>query len=347
MLQINKKVELKSKTTLAVSAFADNFLMLDSINAIQETLPEIQKFQARLVLGGGSNILFVGDYQGLILFPQLFGVELLLETENMARVSVGASENWHQWVLLSNKNGWYGLENLALIPGTVGASPVQNIGAYGVEVKQRIHRVECIDLNTGVIQWLTNQECEFAYRDSFFKRAGQGRYLVTRVEFNLTKQIDLDLSYQPLEEFFLGKKNVTPNAVLNRVCEIRQQRLPDPNQLANAGSFFKNPVVNSALYNKLKNEYPELVAYPNGDDFKLAAAWLIDQAGFKGKRFGTVGVHEFQALVLVNFGEINGESNGHKLKALADKIQKEVFQKYQVMLEPEVRIEGTLAENLI
>ncbi len=345
MLQIRKKVDLKSKTTFAVSATADCFIRLDSVSAIQQAIPQIKKFQDKLVLGGGSNILFVGDYSGLILYPQLFGVELLLETDEMVRVSVGASENWHQWVLQATEKGWYGLENLALIPGTVGASPVQNIGAYGVEVKQLIHKVECVDLNSGKLQCFTNHECEFAYRDSLFKRAGQGRYLVTRVEFNLSKIADLNLSYQPLIEFFDGNYNVTPKDVLERVCQIRQQRLPDPAKLANAGSFFKNPVVDSDLYEKLKLEYPDIAAYPNGDNFKLAAAWLIDRAGFKGKRFGNVGVHEFQALVLVNFGESNGEKNGPKLKQLAEIIQKAVFDKYAVHLEAEVRIEGVQIDD--
>jgi len=202
LLQITKQVQLKKLTTFNVSAIASNFIQLDSVEAILQAMPLINQFSRRLVLGGGSNILFVGDYQGLILYPQLFGIELLSEDERSCRVSVGASENWHNWVLKANLNGWHGLENLALIPGTVGAAPVQNIGAYGVEIQQLVHQVQAIDLANGETVFFNNQACKFAYRDSLFKRSGQGKYLVTRVEFNLKKQADLCLEYQPLAEYF-------------------------------------------------------------------------------------------------------------------------------------------------
>jgi len=267
---------------------------------------------------------------------KLFGIEVLKEDNSNVLVSVGASENWHDWVCSSNQSGWFGLENLALIPGTVGASPVQNIGAYGVEVKQRIHQVEYIDLETGNIFLASNAQCDFDYRDSMFKRAGQGRYLVTRVEFNLSKKTDLNLSYNPLADFFAGKDNVTAKDVLERVCEIRREKLPNPKQLANAGSFFKNPIVSESLYKKLKTQYPELAAYPAGENFKLAAGWLIERAGYKGKRVNNVGVHKDQALVLVNYAE----SDGNKIKLLSEEIQQVIFDKYGVELEAEVRIEG-------
>jgi UDP-N-acetylmuramate dehydrogenase len=323
-------------TTFAVKAKAKYFVQLSSVKDVQAAIPVINQYQQKLVVGGGSNILFVGDYQGLVIFPQLFGCEVIMEDDCSVRVSVGASENWHEWVCQSNLNGWFGLENLALIPGTVGASPVQNIGAYGVEVKQLIHQVEYIDLETGELHVSSSEHCGFDYRDSMFKKAGQGRYLVTRVEFNLSKEPCLNLSYKPLAEYFKNKKNVTAKDVLERVCEIRSKKLPDPKQLANAGSFFKNPVVTAKLYHTLKKQYQDLVAYPVGEDFKLAAGWLIEKAGLKGKRVDNVGVHKDQALVLVNYAE----SDGNKIKILSQEIQRIVYDKYAVELEVEVRVEG-------
>ncbi|TQV85608.1 UDP-N-acetylmuramate dehydrogenase [Aliikangiella coralliicola] len=335
---MQSKTSLKKYNTFNVEACAEHFIKVDSVAQLMEQLPVIQKFSQRLVLGGGSNILFVGDYPGLIIFPQIFGIDIVKEDNDSVRVSVGASENWHQFVLNMTKKGWFGLENLALIPGTVGASPVQNIGAYGVEVKQLIYRVEYVDLDTGELKTLNNEECQFAYRDSLFKRAGQGRFLVTRVEFDLQKHPQLHLSYQPLAEFFNGKSGVSPQNVLDRVCEIRQAKLPDPEQIPNAGSFFKNPVVSHSEFSQIKEKFPKVVSYPTDNGIKLAAGWLIDKAGYRGMRQGNVGVHSAQALVLVNYSE----SNGAKLWQLAEKIQADIYQLYGVSLEPEVRVEGEL-----
>jgi UDP-N-acetylmuramate dehydrogenase len=336
LLQIKQQVELKALSTMAVSAKAARLVELNSVDAIKQGMGQIQAEANKLIVGGGSNILFVGDYDGLILYPQLFGIEVVSQTDEQIRVSVGASENWHQWVQHANQQGWYGLENLALIPGTVGASPVQNIGAYGVEVKQFIHLVECFDLTTGELKVFDNASCEFAYRDSAFKQAGQGCYLVTRVEFNLLKQPQLILSYKPLADFFADKVNVSAKQVLDKVCQIRSEKLPDPNVLPNCGSFFKNPVISQQQFEQLQQRFSNIVAYPTDNGVKLAAGWLIDNAGYKGKRVGNIGVHQHQALVLVNYGE----SDGSKIKALAEEIQQLVLQKYDVMLEAEVRMEG-------
>lgn len=344
--KINVQVELQALATFNVKASASHFLTLSSLESTLDHLSEIQRYSKRLILGGGSNILFVGDYQGLVLFPQIFGIELLSENQDFYRVSVGASENWHDFVIYSNQQGWYGLENLALIPGTVGAAPIQNIGAYGIEVKKFIHQVECVDLNSGEKFLLDNQACCFGYRDSIFKQAGQGKYLVTRVELDLYKEPNLCLNYEPLKTEFSNKIDITAKQVLDRVCQLRQEKLPDPKVLPNAGSFFKNPVVSTAEFERLKASYPNIVAYPDvyldekglsKKGFKLAAAWLIDQAGFKGYREGQIGVHEHQALVLVNYAEEAGD----KIWCLAQKIQEVVKKKYQVVLEPEVRIEGS------
>ena len=336
MLQLSKQVELRDLTTFAVDSIASDFIRLDSLEAATQSIPLINQYAKRMVLGGGSNVLFVGSYEGLIIYPQIGGIELLREDQEHYYVSVGASENWHQWVLLSNQNGWFGLENLALIPGTVGAAPVQNIGAYGVEVQQFIERVECIDLDTGSVLQLSRKDCQFAYRDSLIKQAGQGKYLVTRVEFKLLKQPSLNLSYAPLKELFKDKVDITTEQVIKKVCQIRLEKLPDPVELPNAGSFFKNPVIDQAQFEQLSQKYPEIVAYPLESGVKLAAGWLIDKAGLKGMREENVGVHRNQALVLVNYHQ----PDGSKIWRLAQKVQNKVFKKYGVKLEPEVRIEG-------
>ncbi|MCW8999252.1 MAG: FAD-binding protein, partial [Kangiellaceae bacterium] len=214
--------QLDLLNTFKVSARAQYFYQFSSVEQLMGELDKIRSFDNRLVLGGGSNILFVGDYLGLVLYPQLFGIDIIEETDKHVCVSVGASENWHEFVVTMTEQGFYGLENLALIPGTVGASPVQNIGAYGVEVKDVLRLVECVDLNSGELLTFSNHECEFDYRDSRFKKAGQGRYIVTRVEFNLTKTPQTNTSYQPLSSIFGDSAHVSPLKVLKKVCEIRQ-----------------------------------------------------------------------------------------------------------------------------
>lgn len=336
MVTLSQQVQLKPYNTFAVEAKAANFLKLDSQQALAEHLPFIQKNPQRMVLGGGSNLLFVSDYPGLVIYPQLFGVDIVEQDETSVTLSVGASQNWHEFVCHCLQQGWYGLENLALIPGSVGAAPVQNIGAYGVEIKEFIRRVEYFDLNQGSQHWLDAKDCQFAYRDSFFKRAQAGSYLITRVEIKLNKQPQLCLSYQPLAEYFKDKPEPSPTQVMQRVCEIRSEKLPDPKTLANAGSFFKNPLVSESDYRRLKSIHPDIVAYPADEQFKLAAGWLIEKAGFKGLREGNVGVHKMQALVLVNYAE----SDGEKVWLLAQKIQQEIRRMFAVELEPEVRVIG-------
>jgi len=332
----SEQVDLSPLNTFKVAAKAKYFLIVDSLAAIRSALPVIQQHNHRLVLGGGSNILFISDFDGLVIYPQIKGIDLLHQDDNRVRISVGASENWHQLVLTCLKNGWYGLENLALIPGSVGASPVQNIGAYGVEVKSFIHQVEFIDLDSGEVKLFAKGDCQFGYRDSFFKRATPGRYLITRVEFELQKKPDLCLSYQPLKTFFAGLSDVTPTMVMERVCQIRREKLPDPDDIANAGSFFKNPVVSESQFERLKQEYPQMVGYATASGVKLAAGWLIEHAGFKGMTEGDIGVHKHQALVLVNYGE----PKGRKIWHLAKRIQRAIQEKYHVQLEAEVRVIG-------
>ena len=328
--------QLDQLNTFKVSAQAQFFFSFSSVEQLMCQLDEICRFDERLVLGDGSNILFVGDYPGLVLYPQLFGTRVVKETNENVWISVGASENWHEFVVAMTEQGFYGIENLALIPGTVGASPVQNIGAYGVEVKDVLDLVECVDLESGNLLTFTNDECQFDYRDSRFKRAGQGRYIVTRVAFKLSKVPKINTSYQPLASVFGDSTHVSPLKVLKKVCEIRQAKLPDPNELPNAGSFFKNPVVTQQKFEQLKEAFPKLIAYPADNGVKLAAGWLIDNAGLKGLQKGKVGVHKNQALVLVN----HGEPDGGAIWQLAKEVQNKVASMYGVDLEPEVRIEG-------
>ncbi len=335
-MKILAKQSLAQLNTFKVEASAEAFYEFSTPQELQENWPLLAKYEKRLVLGGGSNVLFVADFPGLIIFPQLFGITSLEENSDFIRLRVGASENWHQFVLTMTERGYFGLENLALIPGTVGASPVQNIGAYGVEVKSLIERVECFDLNSGKIKSFDNEQCQFAYRDSHFKRAGQGHYVVLSVDFKLSKSPKLTLTYMPLAEVFAEHTDVSPMAVLEKVCEIRRSKLPDPLELPNAGSFFKNPIVSQEKYQSLKKQFSKLVAFESGDKVKLAAGWLIDNAGLRGIKRGKVGTHIHQALVLVNYGEIDGE----KIWALAREVQAKVFELYGVELEPEVRVEG-------
>ena len=236
MAQILTNIALNELNTFNVKAKAQAFIQIDSLQQLDSAYAEISNYKERLVLGGGSNLLFVGDYSGLVIYPQLKGIEILEQDDAQVTLRVAASENWHQFVSYCLENNYFGLENLALIPGTVGAAPVQNIGAYGVEVESFILQVECVDLDSGELVMLSHDDCQFEYRDSFIKRAGQGRYLVVSVDLKLHKKPDLVLSYQPLKEFFAGASEVTAKQVFDRVCEIRSEKLPDPNKLANAGS---------------------------------------------------------------------------------------------------------------
>jgi len=229
---------------------------------------------------------------------------------------------------------------VTIIPGTVGAAPVQNIGAYGVEVEQFITKVECFDLAEARLLELSKAECEFEYRDSLIKRAGQGRYLVTNVEFELTKIANPVLTYKPLKSFFEKSQEVSPLDVFKQVCRIRKEKLPDPKELPNAGSFFKNPIVSSSQYETLKSEYPDLIGFSipssEGNRYKLAAGWLIEKAGFKGREFGLIGIHKYQALVLVNYSDTNGAN----IWRLAQTIMSKIYDMFKIELEPEVRILG-------
>lgn len=287
------------------------------------------------VLGGGSNVVVAPYVNALVVHVATKGICLLDTSKDGYLVQAQAGENWHDFVRYCLDQGWFGLENLALIPGTVGAAPVQNIGAYGVELDQFVHQVQAWDLERGQEVCFTREECNFSYRDSLFKQSVPGKWLILSVQFLLPREWRPTLGYPDLaqhERLRAMGNTVTAHAIFEAVCEIRRNKLPDPAVLGNAGSFFKNPVVGLAQFEEIKRRHPNVVAYamPNGR-MKLAAGWLIDRAGWKGKRIQNVGVHGRQALVLVN----HGQASALEVRYLADEIRKDIRRRYGVDLEQE------------
>lgn len=283
------------------------------------------------VLGGGSNLVLAADLQGYTGLMQIRGRRLLDQTNTHFFIEAMAGEDWHEFVAWTLEQGYGGLENLALIPGTVGATPIQNIGAYGLELSQVMDSLEAFDTQTKKWVKLTVAECQFSYRHSIFKNDSK-RYIVSSVCFKLPKLWQPNLTYAELAKAFAEKveknQKIIPKDIFDKVCEIRSAKLPDPRVLGNSGSFFHNPIVTSDQCHELKKRFPNLVAYPAGSDWKLAAGWLIDQCGFKGFKSGHVGVYDKQALVLVN----HGGGTGKELLALAQQIQAKVFDTFQVQL---------------
>lgn len=328
-------VDLQPLTTLCLPAVARQFIQVDSRERLLDALVAHDRLsQPLLVLGGGSNLVLTTDFEGLCLRVCSRGIKAQLLSDSRVRVVVEAGESWHDFVDHCLQQGWYGLENLALIPGTVGAAPIQNIGAYGVEVKHLIDHVEVWDRKLRQLMCLSGKQCCFGYRDSLFKSGEPARYVVVSVAFDLSLNFSPQLAYGGLSEQVVDVENLTARDLFNTVVRVRQQKLPNPLELANAGSFFKNPVIPQAHYDQLKLQYPGLVAYPDSRGMKLAAGWLIDAAGWKGYREGGVGVHERQALVLVNYGG----ADGGQLLALAKQIQADVQRHYGVLLEIEPRV---------
>lgn len=321
----------------SIESFTDIPSFLSKYNAIEK-----QEDNAIYILGGGSNSIFTTDFEGTILVNEINGISHF-DTEAHHYLRVGAGENWHDFVTLCMKEKWYGFENLALIPGSVGACPIQNIGAYGVEVNRLIDKVECVFLETGEQVLLSNEDCQFGYRDSVFKHALANKVLITHVNFKLPKHYELETSYGELAAL----SEPTPEKVYSKVIEIRKSKLPNPDELGNAGSFFKNPVVPKALYEAIAQKYDsvphfvvsgstELPALEQQQQIKIPAAWLIDQAGFKGKTLNKVRCHPTQPLVLTNLG---GATGGDVI-TMAKDIIASVQGKFGIQLEPEVRLLG-------
>jgi UDP-N-acetylmuramate dehydrogenase len=336
-LRFQANAPLKALNTFGMDVHAAHYCELNTLADLPALLTSAPYRQGPVLwLGGGSNLLFTQDYPGLVVRVGLKGTRLVSTSSDAVVVEAAAGENWHQWVETTLHNGWYGLENLSLIPGSVGACPVQNIGAYGVEVKDHISEVVCADLhNNGQTVVLSAAECAFGYRDSLFKHQGAGRYLVTAVRFRLTLTPALKTGYGDIQHELAQMPSwPEPSAldVSRAVVTIRSAKLPNPRELGNAGSFFKNPLVTTAQAEILCASHPGLPCYPAGAGrSKLAAGWMIDQCGFKGYRLNDAGVHSRQALVLVNYGQ----ANGSEIRALAEKIQATILERYGVVLEAE------------
>lgn len=328
--------DLSAFNTLGLRSQARNFLRLqaDAPEQLQALSQLADSHEKVFILGGGSNVVLAPQLGSLVVKVETRGLRVCAESGAELVVEARAGEIWHDFVALCTERGWYGLENLALIPGTVGAAPVQNIGAYGVELEQRFHSLTAWDLREQRLVAMGPGDCRFSYRDSFFKHAQPGRWLILAVRFRLPRPWQPVLRYPDLlsHPTLSRPEKVTPRQVFDAVCEIRRRKLPDPAVLANAGSFFKNPVVTAERYAVLRAQHEGLVAYAQEDGrYKLAAGWLIDRAGWKGRRMGAVGVHERQALVLVN----HGGASAVDIEALADAIRTDVTGRYGVLLEQE------------
>lgn len=334
-LPIQTDFSLRTLNTFGVDAHARAYLSVTSVSALQEVRRDAGlAAMPRLILGGGSNILLTQDFPGLVLHMQLKGVEIAGEDDDATYVRAAAGENWHGFVQWTLDHGLGGLENLSLIPGSVGAAPIQNIGAYGIEIKDRFHSLTLFDFETGETHTLDKTTCAFGYRDSIFKHALRDRAVVLDVTFVLPKNWQPNIRYADVAQELAARGINEPTArqIGDAVIAIRTRKLPDPAAIGNAGSFFKNPVVTVAQRDALIARYPQLVNYAQPDgSVKLAAGWLIDQCGWKGKTAGAAGVYENQALVLVN----RGGASGADIAKLAAAIQADVVQRFDVMLEPE------------
>jgi len=327
---------MKAYNTFSLDTRAAHYSRPVNLESLSNILDdENYKQMPLLVLGEGSNILFRNDFEGLVIQPGMKGIDVVEENGKAIVVKVGASENWDQWVGYALEKGWYGLENLSLIPGSVGASPVQNIGAYGIELKDYFAWLEAWDLQEHQQQRLYPKDCHFSYRNSIFKNVAKGRYIITHVAFRLNKKPDLKLDYGNVKEEFKKAGGSTPQDLRRIITSIRKAKLPDPAMHGNAGSFFKNPLVDKTIYNCIRVEYPEVPFFPDKDNqMKLPAAWLIEKAGWKGKRIGNIGTWPSQALVIVNYGGATGQ----EIFDFSQKIVKDVESSFGVTLEREVNV---------
>lgn len=335
-MKIQHNVSLKTYNTFGIEALATLFSRFSSVEELTSLLSQ-KKEKALFVLGGGSNILLTKNIDALVLRNEIKGIELVSQEKEELILKVGAGEVWHDFVLFCVNQGYAGVENLSLIPGSVGAGPMQNIGAYGVEIKNVIEKVEALHIETMKLHTFSNADCEFAYRESIFKRTLKGQYIITCVYFKLSTNTNVNTSYGAIESelnaWGIAKAGIKD--VSNAVIAIRQSKLPDPKQIGNAGSFFKNPVIPKILFEHIKEQHPAVPSFPAEEGFvKVPAGWLIEQAGWKGKTFGNYGVHKNQALVLVNYGGASGK----EIWDLSSQIVADIYRKFGVELEREVNV---------
>ena len=336
-MQILKNISLKPYNTFGINVLAKHFVSVNNIDDLKQIL-SLKEFSNKLLLGGGSNMLLTQDFDGLVIHINLKGIEITFEDDDVVHVKANAGENWHEFVLWCIDKGFGGIENLSLIPGNVGTAPIQNIGAYGVELKDVFESCEAISLENYEIHTFTKTDCNFGYRNSIFKQHAKGKFIITSVIFKLTKHShNLNTNYGAITSYLesIGITNPTIKNVSNAIISIRKSKLPDPKDIGNSGSFFKNPIISKNQFNTLTNNFKDIPSYPvNENEVKVPAGWLIEKAGFKGKRFGNYGVHKNQALVLVNYGDAKGED----ILNLSKLIQKTVKRLFDITIEAEVNI---------
>lgn len=339
MITAKENVDLFPYNTFGIHAKARYLVTVKSLKeAVEVFNSDLFRQNRAMILGGGSNILLTGDFDGLVIKNELRAITTVREDDQRLELKVGSGENWHSLVMYCVERNLGGIENLSLIPGTVGAAPMQNIGAYGVEIKDVIQSVEALEIRTGTIKQFTREECAFGYRESVFKQHLKDQYFISSVTLSLTKKDHhFNTSYGAIGEV-LAERNINDvsiRAVSDAVIEIRKKKLPDPAVIGNAGSFFKNPSVDRATFEVLRTNFPAVPSFPGEHNLiKIPAAWLIEQCGWKGKTFDNIGVHKHQALVLVNYGR--GE--GKNIWRLAKEIQSSVKERFDILLQPEVNV---------
>ena len=332
-MSIKRNFSLGNHNSFGVEHTANFFIEIKNKDQIIDIISD-KKYDKvdKLILGGGSNILFTKDYNGIVFLNKIKGIRKINEDDNSILLRVGSGENWDDFVEFCVKKNYYGLENLSLIPGSVGAAPIQNIGAYGVEVKTLIENVEGVFLDDGIEKKFNNKSCEFQYRDSIFKGKLKNKFFITSVDFVLSKKKLFNISYRDLKH--LDVKNISLNSLRNEIIKIRNSKLPDPRDLANAGSFFKNPLVDRKMIDKIKNNFNDLIYFKDGEKFKIPAAWLIEKCGWKGYKEKNIGVSDKHALVIVNYNA----KKGIEIRKLSNKIIDDVKEKFNIKLIPEVNI---------
>ena len=335
---LQEHVSLKPFNTFGIDAQARYYLQIDALQTLRDFLaqPSLTALP-QLVLGGGSNVLLLNDFQGVVLHMAIDGIAKVKEDQDYVWVQAGAGVNWHQLVLHCIANNYAGIENLSLIPGTVGAAPIQNIGAYGVELQDVFESLEALEIRSGEVHTFNHAACAFGYRDSIFKREHKGQYIILNVTLRLQKKPTFKTEYGAIRQTLeaMGTRELSIKAISDTVIQIRQSKLPDPARIGNAGSFFKNPVITKVQFKQLHTHYPQIPGYPQPEgQVKIPAAWLIEQCGWKGKTNGAVGVHNQQPLVLVNYGGGTGQG----IYQLAQDIQQSVQAQFDIKIEPEAHL---------
>lgn len=336
---IQQNIDLQAYNTFGISAKAHYFAAVKNINDLNSVLQASEwKRVPKFILGGGSNILFTNDFAGLVIKNEMLGIECIREDDHHIWLKVGAGVNWHSLVMYCVDHGYAGIENLSLIPGTVGAAPMQNIGAYGVELKDIFHELEAVRIEDGKLIIFNHDQCEFGYRDSIFKTQYKNQFVIVNVTLRLHKQSQFNVTYGAIQETLkkMNVKELTVKTVSDAVIHIRRSKLPDPKEIGNAGSFFKNAIIPLEQFKQLQQIFPDIPHFNthSPDLVKVASGWLIEQCGWKGKRHGSVGVYDKQALVIVNYGAATGAA----VQELVKQIQDSVFARFGIQLIPEVNI---------